>query len=84
MSEPRPPGPAPDNRYEIRVQGHLDAHWDDWFEGLTITNEADGTTTLAGALIDQARLHGLLGRIGGLGMTLISVNPIDPLRGDAG
>ncbi|MCU1636921.1 MAG: hypothetical protein JWQ68_2160 [Cryobacterium sp.] len=76
MSEPQARGLAGDNRYEIRVQGHLDAHWDDWFEGLTITNEADGTTTLSGVVIDQARLHGLLGKIGGLGMTLISFNAI--------
>jgi hypothetical protein len=66
-----------DNRYQIRIQGHLDAHWDDWLEGLAVTNEADGTTTLSGVVIDQARLHGLLGRIGGLGMTLISVNVIE-------
>jgi hypothetical protein len=77
MSEPQAPVPAPGSRYEIRIQGHLDAHWDDWFEGLTVTNYADGTTTLSGVVIDQAGLHGLLGKIGGLGMTLISVNAMN-------
>lgn len=66
-----------DIRYQIRVQGHLDAHWSYWLDGLTITNHADGTATLSGMVIDQSALHGLLRRIGGLGMTLISVNAID-------
>jgi hypothetical protein len=76
MREPLTPGqvPARENWYQIRVEGHLDAHWDDWFEGLTVTNHADGTTTLSGVVGDQAGLHGLLRRIGGLGMTLVSVN----------
>jgi hypothetical protein len=66
--------PAPGNWYEIRIEGHLDAHWDEWFEGLTVTNHADGTATLSGVVGDQAGLHGVLGRIGGLGMTLLSIN----------
>jgi hypothetical protein len=77
MSEPHAPGSVSDNRYEIRIQGHLDVHWDDWFEGLTVTNYADGTTTLSGVVVDQAGLHGLLGKIGGLGLTLISVNAMN-------
>lgn len=80
MSEPHAPGTASDNRYEVRIQGHLGADWDDWFEGFTVTNFADGTTTLSGAVVDQAGLHGLLGKIGGLGMTLISVNAMNSDR----
>jgi hypothetical protein len=69
--------------YEIRVRGHLDAHWGDWLEGLTIANNPDGTTTLSMVVGDQARLHGVLGRIGALGMTLISLNPIgDPAQSE--
>ena len=44
----------PDEVHEIRIQGHLDEHWTDWFEGLTFTHETDGTTTLTGPLADQA------------------------------
>lgn len=29
--------------YAIRVDGHLDDHWSDWFGGLTITRNSDGT-----------------------------------------
>ena len=46
-------GPA---RYEIRLQGHLDARWAAWFDGLDLTNETDGTTTIHGPVADQAAL----------------------------
>ncbi|CAN5224189.1 hypothetical protein BH09ACT6_BH09ACT6_15980 [soil metagenome] len=70
----KPNGHAEIGRYEIRLQGQLDESWSDWFEGFALTNESDGTTTLAGPVIDQAALHGLLRRVGDLGVTLISVN----------
>ena len=46
--------------YELRVEGHLDARWAPWFDGLTLTHETDGTTNLRGPVVDQAALHGLL------------------------
>ena len=60
-------------RYELRIQGHLDQHWSTWFGGLALTCEDDGTTTLRGAVTDQAELHGLLAKVRDLGATLISV-----------
>ena len=39
-------------RYEIRLQGHLDARWSAWFEGLHLVEETDGTTTLRGSVAD--------------------------------
>ena len=59
--------------YEIRLGGHLDDHWSDWLDGLAITREADGTTTLRGAVSDQAQLHGLLAKVRDLGAPLISL-----------
>jgi hypothetical protein len=59
--------------YRIRIDGHLDSTWSDWFDGLCITQENDGTTTLEGALVDQAALYGLLSRLRDLGATLLSV-----------
>ncbi|HLZ26243.1 MAG TPA: hypothetical protein VKV73_02885 [Chloroflexota bacterium] len=59
--------------HEIRVQGHLDQRWADWLEGMTVTHERDGTTTLAGALVDQAALHGVLNRIRDLALPIVSV-----------
>ena len=59
--------------YRIRIRGHLDPAWSVWFDGLAITQEADGTTTLEGALVDQAALYGLLSRLRDLGATLLAV-----------
>jgi hypothetical protein len=64
--------------YEIRVTGHLDARWAEWFEGLTIRLEDNGDTLLTGPVIDQAALHGLLKRVRDLGLPLISVSPVEP------
>lgn len=64
--------------YEIRVAGHLPPQWADWFEGLTITLEADGDTLLTGTSIDQAALYGLLKKVRDLGLSLVSVCPIEP------
>lgn len=64
--------------YEIRVQGHLDRRWDDWFEGLTITLADTGDTLITGLVADQAALHGLLKKVRDLGVPLLSVNPVKP------
>ena len=64
--------------YEIRLQGHLGARWSAWFDGLSLRHESDGTTVISGSVTDQAALHGLLKRVGDLGLPLISVTQIDP------
>ncbi len=63
---------------EIRIKGHLDGRWSDWFGGLTITLEEDGNTLLTGSVVDQAALHGLLKKVRDLGMPLLSVNFVSP------
>ena len=67
-----------DQCYEIRLKGHLDDRWAEWFEGLTITLEEDGDTLLTGPVVDQAALHGLLKKVRDLGMPLVSVRPLEP------
>jgi len=69
MSAPAQP-PA---RYRIRIRGHLDPSWWAWFDSLTVTQADDGTTELAGPLVDQAALFGLLARLRDLGATLLLV-----------
>jgi hypothetical protein len=63
---------------EIRIQGHLDDRWAEWFVGLTITREDNGETRLTGPVVDQAALHGLLKKVRDLGLPLVSVNRIEP------
>ena len=60
--------------YQIRIKGHLDEQWSDWFENTTITLEENGDTLLTCPVVDQAALHGLLKKIRDLGMPLLSVN----------
>jgi hypothetical protein len=64
--------------YQIRIKGHLDSGWTDWFEGMTITLEENGETLLTGAVVDQAALHGLLKKVRDVGMPLLSVICIEP------
>jgi hypothetical protein len=76
--------------YQIRLTGHLPPDWEAWFDGMTITLDAQGDTILAGPVLDQAALHGLLRRIRDLGLPLQSVtrleasanDPSSPLRKD--
>lgn len=63
--------------YVIRLDGHLDQHWADGF-GLVLAHDPNGTTTLTGAVADQAELHGILARVRDLGLTLISLAAADP------
>lgn len=61
-------------QYEIRVDGRLSPRWGSWFDGLTITDEGDGTTRISGPVVDQAALHGLLQKLRDLGITLLSLS----------
>lgn len=70
--------------YELRIQGHLDQHWSAWFGGLTVTHNDDGTTTLRGVVTDQPELHGLLAKVRDLGITLLSVTPLDTVNPSRG
>ncbi len=64
--------------YEIKIKGHLDHRWSDWFAGLELTHLEGNETVLSGLLPDQAALHGLLERIRDLNLTLISVTSGNP------
>jgi hypothetical protein len=66
------------NRYEIRIQGTLRPDWSDWFEGMEIRQDGGEQTVLAGMVVDQAALHGLLARVRDLNLTLVSVTIANP------
>ena len=79
------PRPEPDRRinlsravtYRIKVRGHLDEYWSEWFDDLTITYDEQDDTILTGQVVDQCALHGLLKKIRDLGLPLISVNQVE-------
>ena len=67
--------------YRIRVRGHLDRGWAASFVGLELTRRRDGTTQLRGPVADQAALHGLLQRLGSLGVPILEVRRLDRAPG---
>jgi len=69
--------------YEIKIKGHLDQRWSEWFAGLTLAHLQGHETLLSGTLPDQAALHGLLERIRDLNLILISVTCGDPSTPDS-
>jgi len=76
--------PAGPPRYEIRLQGRLSARWAAWFDGMTLTTADDAATVLAGPVVDQAALHGVLQKVRDLGLPLISLTALDPDAHPAG
>ena len=70
--------------YTIRVNGHLDDHWSTWLGGVTLRRAADGTTSLTVVDADQARLHGVLGRLRDIGVELIALQATSRAGGSRG
>jgi hypothetical protein len=64
-------------RYQIIVRGHLEPHWQQWFNKMDIHNFPGGEASLTGQVVDQAMLHGLLIKIQDLGLALISVQCLE-------
>ena len=81
-SNPLKPQPGHSSVYQIKVHGHLGCQWSDWFENMTIRREDNGDTTFTGPVFDQAALHGLLTKLGNLGLPLLSIARIDPVYSD--
>jgi len=69
--------------YEIRVKGHLDGRWSDWFDRLQITNLENGEAMLYGEIVDQAALHGVLAKVRDLNLALVAVSSEGPQRQDS-
>ena len=63
-------------QYEFRVKGHLGSRWVAWFDGLSLTDEDDGTTVIRGPVVDQAALHGVLQKLRDVGVPLVSLTQL--------
>lgn len=70
--------PGDGGHYRIRIEGRLDARWATWFEGFTVTVDADGTSVVDGPVTDQAALHGVLHKVRDVGLPLVSVTRTRP------
>ena len=68
--------------FEIRVRGHLDSKWSDWLEGLEVQSLENGETVLSGTLVDQAALMGVLNKLSGMNLTLLSVSQVNRIEQD--
>lgn len=66
----------------IRIKGHLDPSWQDWFEGLEMVQEEEGTTLFSGSLYDQAALYGVLTKLRALSLTLLSFETLEPTQNE--
>ena len=65
--------------YQIRIQGKIDVRWSSWLNGMTILQESEEppVTRICGAVIDQAKLRGIINQLWDLNLTLISVNRLE-------
>lgn len=73
MNQPHSGSPG---HYEIRLRGTLPPYWSRWFGDMTITHDGQGNTLLAGPVVDQAALHGLLDKVRDLGLALLEVRRV--------
>jgi hypothetical protein len=71
------PSTEPPYWYEIEIREPIGEQSMSWFDGLSITSTFSGGTLLAGQVVDQPALHGILMLIRDLNLTLISVNRIE-------
>lgn len=62
--------------YALRVRGHLSARWVRWFDGLAVTNLPDGDALIAGEMVDQGALHGVIAKVRDCGLPLLSITPL--------
>jgi hypothetical protein len=63
---------------EIRVKGRIDERWSEWLDGLAITHTPQDETVLAGPILDQAALYGLMSKLRDLGLSLSSLRCVEP------
>jgi len=59
---------------EIRIKGHINPQWSEWFGGLTINDSDPDETILTGLVPDEAALYGIISRLRDLGLKLTSLS----------
>jgi hypothetical protein len=66
--------------FEIHVKGQLDESWSDWLDGLEVKLLDNGDMNLFGYIGDQAALMGILNKLYGLNLTLLSVSLVNQTK----
>ena len=66
--------------FEIHVKGQLDESWSDWLGGLEVKLWDNGEMILSGHIGDQAALMGILNKLYGLNLALLSVSEVGQKR----
>jgi hypothetical protein len=68
------------NRYEITISGQPDASWLGWFGDakahVEMMADSNSMTTFSNVFMDQAGLVGLIRRLHGIGIVLISIRQV--------
>jgi hypothetical protein len=68
------------NKYEIKIYGQLDKSWLVWFGNpqapIDIMVDESEVSTLSNIVMDQAGLVGLIRRLHGLGIVLLSIRQV--------
>src|SRR5512140_3071503 len=62
--------------YEICVKGQLDSSWSDWLEGMQVKLLDNEKMLLCGNMVDQAALLGLLNKLCGLNLSVLSLRQV--------
>lgn len=62
------------DHYRLIVKGELSERYSTVFEGMSMEHR-EGNTVIVGTVVDQAHLQGILDRIAGLGLRLVSLTP---------
>jgi hypothetical protein len=69
--------------YRIVVRSELSERYAAAFEGMEMETKS-GLTVLTGEVVDQVQLHGIIDRIGGLGLEIVSVQSLlEEIQNDA-
>jgi len=78
--QPEPAQASTDSyRYAIRVQGHLDAYWSEWLDGMTITHEEGGVTLLEGPILAPSALHGVFNKLLNMRTPILWLQRLEPV-----
>ncbi len=61
-------------RVELLFKGLIDRDWSNWLTEPSVTHTSEGETLLTGIAQDQSALYGLLSRLSGFGVQVVSLS----------